>query len=379
MHPHAPLYHSLLGTFLLAAGCTAQKEAFREAETELHCEIRAACGEALDCTNPPIADGEDERCLRYRPSKADECLERLEAHLAMVEEDPATCDQDHFYSVCREALERRSGPACTPDVVEGRPLRHDGHAVLAAVVDGHAWSEQRLALAAVDATTAAAAAAYWLAIARAEHASVAAFARVSLELMAVGAPPQLLEGCHRAALDEVRHARLALDVARSLGDASWDLGPLPTVPTRVPTLRELAVDALLEGCLGEGAAAARARIAANRTCGPVAEALRTIAADETRHAALAWATVRWALQRDPGLAVALREALRTAQAERPRSTRQQTDPALAELGVMANAEAAGIERDVLAAVVRPVLEQLLAEVEPDLASRATPARCRPSV
>jgi hypothetical protein len=359
MHPHTFLYRSLLGSFLLAAGCAAQEEAFLEDETRLHCDIRVACGESLNCTDLPLADDNLGRCTRFRPSKADECLYLLEAHLTMVEEDASTCDDSHFdYAECHEALTPRGGLACT-SVDEGRPLRHDGHAVLAAVVQGHAWSEQSMGLEPSSSRAEAAAAAHWLAIARSEHASVAAFSRVCLELMEVGAPPHLLEGCHRAALDEVRHARLALDVARSLGDPAWDLGPLSPVPFRVPTLREIAVDALLEGCLGEGAAAARASIAADRSHGPVAQVLSTIAADETRHASLAWATVRWALQRDRSLADSLREALELARAAHAVPPSADTDPALARLGVMTIAEAARIERDVLELVVCPVLEELL--------------------
>ena len=37
----------------------------------------------------------------------------------------------------------------------------------------------------------------------AEHSSVAAFARAALELMAVGAPAELVADAHQAAIDEV--------------------------------------------------------------------------------------------------------------------------------------------------------------------------------
>ena len=67
------------------------------------------------------------------------------------------------------------------------------------------------------------AAAWWLRAALLEHASIASFARFSLELLRYGAPPELVVGAHRAALDEVAHARLAFALA-----SSWsgrDLGP----------------------------------------------------------------------------------------------------------------------------------------------------------
>lgn len=118
MVPHTSLCHCLLGTFLLAAGCSAQQEAFLEEETRLHCEIRVACGENLNCEDLPIADGEVGRCTRFRPSKANQCLDELEAHLAMVEEDSATCDESRTFAECDEAMTRRGGLLCKPDIVE---------------------------------------------------------------------------------------------------------------------------------------------------------------------------------------------------------------------------------------------------------------------
>ena len=42
---------------------------------------------------------------------------------------------------------------------------------------------------------------------------MASFARASLELMAVAAPPGLLAACARAMVDEVRHAELTFALA----------------------------------------------------------------------------------------------------------------------------------------------------------------------
>ena len=54
---------------------------------------------------------------------------------------------------------------------------------------------------------------HWEAAATAEHASVAAFARHSMQLMALAAPMQLIRDAHEAALDEIRHARLSFALA----------------------------------------------------------------------------------------------------------------------------------------------------------------------
>jgi hypothetical protein len=138
-------------------------------------------------------------------------------------------------------------------------------------------------------------AARWLGDALAEHASIdrgvaaappPAFARATQELLAVGAPTELVAGCHRAALDELRHARVTLAQASRLAGAKLSFGALPALPPRAPSLRRLAADTFAEGCVGEtiGALEAVRRLAAERDPS-VRRLLRMIARDEERHAA----------------------------------------------------------------------------------------------
>ncbi|MFZ5897429.1 MAG: hypothetical protein ACOY0T_40625 [Myxococcota bacterium] len=65
----------------------------------------------------------------------------------------------------------------------------------------------------------------WARAACFEHASIASFNRFSLELLALGAPGDLVERANRAALDEVRHARLCFALASVY--AGDDFGPGP--------------------------------------------------------------------------------------------------------------------------------------------------------
>jgi hypothetical protein len=54
----------------------------------------------------------------------------------------------------------------------------------------------------------------WMHNALDEHASVAAFSKFILELMAIGArPPHLLQWAHRTSLQEIDHARLCVMMA----------------------------------------------------------------------------------------------------------------------------------------------------------------------
>ncbi|WP_437331030.1 ferritin-like domain-containing protein [Sorangium sp. So ce381] len=163
-----------------------------------------------------------------------------------------------------------------------------------------AWgAAARPDVAALAQATRAALAEAWLRDALLEHASVASFARFSLELMAVGAPPDMLADAHEAAGDEVRHAALCFGLASAyagtaLAPAPFAFGGRVEVASDLP---ELAARAVREGCVGETLAALQASEQLSRAAdAAVRSALATIAEDEARHAELAWRFVAWALQ-----------------------------------------------------------------------------------
>ena len=195
-------------------------------------------------------------------------------------------------------------------------------------------------------------------MARLEHASVAAFGRAAAQLMELGAPLDLVEGCHRAALDEVRHARLAYALADGLlGGTTTFLG-LDVPPTPASTLWDVAREALLEGCIGEGSAAAEAKVAAGRAREDIAKVLEVIADDEARHAALAWKTLRWVLLQDPTLAPRLERLFR----QRLADVCAHDEPGCAELGVLSGSQRTAVERNVLRSIVGPILRTLISDV-----------------
>jgi hypothetical protein len=135
-----------------------------------------------------------------------------------------------------------------------------------------------------------------------EHASIASFARFSLQLLSVGAPPELLHACHQAALDEIEHARMSFDLASRFGAEAIGPGPLDlTGVLGQNSFDEILIGAFREGCVGETVAAlvAQAQLA-HATDPEVRRCLERIAEDEARHAELAWRFVAWALmQRAP--------------------------------------------------------------------------------
>ncbi len=131
-----------------------------------------------------------------------------------------------------------------------------------------------------------------------EHASVASFGRFALELLAVGAPAELVELAHHAALDEVRHARLCFGLAGAYAGTPVRPGAFPFAgQVEVSAnLASVAARAAREGCVGETIAAVQAAEQRTRATNPaVRAALAVIAEDEARHAELAWRAVVWAL------------------------------------------------------------------------------------
>lgn len=150
------------------------------------------------------------------------------------------------------------------------------------------------------ATTRAWLAEAWLRDGLEEHASVAAFARFTMMLLAVGAPPELVVASQRASLDEVRHAKDCFALAARYGGGSRGPAPLSIdgAIERTPSLVDLVELTAEEGCVGETLGAALAAEQADRATDPHArEVLASLARDEARHAELAWRVVAWAIAR----------------------------------------------------------------------------------
>ena len=159
----------------------------------------------------------------------------------------------------------------------------------------------------ISAVQRAALAAEWTRIGLMEHASVAAFARFALQLLGLGAPPDLLEACQQAMQDELRHTRLAFGLASAYASAPLGPGSLKLDDALDGSSDDLLADVvmgtLVEGCIGETIAALDAREGASFAIDPhVQQVLSEIAADEERHAELAWRFLDWALTERPALA-----------------------------------------------------------------------------
>jgi hypothetical protein len=221
---------------------------------------------------------------------------------------------------CNGALclfdQEKSTRACI-SVTCGRPFLVEANARVAAVVTGRAWSSDDVALPRVVHLTArerACLAEQWTHMGQMEHASIAAFARFSLQLLALGAPPELVNGCTQALADETAHTKLCFAFASAYAGRSLGPGRLDVAHSLdVTALCDVVELVIAEGCFGEASAALQALEAADRAEDPaVAAAYTLIAGDEQRHAELAFRFVRWALEQDRD-AVADRVELAIAQ------------------------------------------------------------------
>ena len=289
--------------------------------------------------------------------------------------------RDPQSNCCYQQLVLKPPPMPRPN--RGRPMRVDGVSVLAETTPEQSWvtpgfddlgdvtSAQRIALHEA-----------WQAEAQLEHASVAAFSKLSLLLMVLGAPPDLIDAAHAAARDEIVHARLAFTIASRWGNT--DVGPAPSpqwggaIDGDVLTL---LCETLEDGCVGETIAAQEASVLSGRARHPeIAAALETIAADELRHAELAWRIVVWCL---PLAGVPGARALDAFRAKLIAETTSATNGRCCERelephGVLCAHERAVLRRDMIEQVIGPCLDALIVATAQKVTLNPTPLSHSPA-
>ncbi len=245
----------------------------------------------------------------------------------------------------------------------GRPLRIDGHSEIADEARRGDWQALAGLLQVPGPDVCAALAEHWSWIGRMEHASVGSFARFILQLLAVGAPAELVTAAQQALADEVEHARVCFALASAYGGRAVGPGSLPAAcGALVSDMAEVVRAVIEEACVGETLSALEVAEAAARAEDPAVAAMLTkIAEDEARHAALGWSFVRWALGQDEGLRARadtwLAEAARAAGA---RGAAWTGDTSLRRHGVVDPGLRAALVQDGLAAVIRPCAAALRA-------------------
>ncbi|HXK20825.1 MAG TPA: ferritin-like domain-containing protein, partial [Polyangiaceae bacterium] len=249
----------------------------------------------------------------------------------------------------------------------GRPFLVEGQDRVAPLEQRGDWQAGfALEVAAVSPRVRAAAGQAWARIGQMEHASIAAFARFALQLLQLGAPPDLIERATQAMADETRHAKLAFGVASALCGEALGPGSLDIEHCLSETsLVDVARLVVREGCIGETAAALEAREAAELTAQPeLARLLHAVADDEAEHAQLAWRFVHWALERSPrDVAAVVRSELALAeQLALPLPAPASADElAVSVYGVLPERARAELQNEALRDVVLPCMAALLGQ------------------
>jgi hypothetical protein len=250
----------------------------------------------------------------------------------------------------------------------GRPLLVSGAPRTAPATGRGDWIERGVApdAGSLETDTREIVVGHWLEAAALEHASVASFARFALELLALGAPAELVAGAQRAGLDEVEHARLSYGVASAYAGRSLGPGPLDlTAVTLRADAREVLRSLVIEGCVGETLGVAEALALRDRASDPALASLHArIASDEQRHAELSWRALAWLLRGAGGdmaeLAAACFEEGTVALSADPPARA----PAAPEHGVLEAPELGALRRRVLREVVAPCAAALLGAGRP---------------
>ncbi|MFO0675350.1 MAG: ferritin-like domain-containing protein [Polyangiaceae bacterium] len=208
----------------------------------------------------------------------------------------------------------------------------------------------------------------WTHDAAMEHASIASFARFTLQLLAVGAPPEFVADAQRATADEISHAKMAFALATRfrgtpVGPSSLDVSGV-VLATSVENVVHAAV---VEGCIGETIAALAAERALSFVKDPdTRRVLEIVARDEARHAELAWRFVAWVFARGgDSVTLAARdafdaEARRIARGSMPVADGDVDPDAWHAMGRLGREELDDVARRAIVDVIGPCVSALLA-------------------
>lgn len=152
---------------------------------------------------------------------------------------------------------------------------------------------------------------YYARVAELESAAVVAFERMLIDYADAGAPLVLLRRIEDAQRDEIRHTRVMSTLASTYGAEA----ATPRVaPRRTPSLLEMALENVTEGCVREtwGALSARYQSQAAETFTD-RQIWSQVADEEARHAELSWDLHAWLMSRlSPAEQREVKEAQRRA-------------------------------------------------------------------
>ena len=240
--------------------------------------------------------------------------------------------------------------------VPGRALRVEGVARIAVPKTRPDWSADFVMDVGVySPATLLAAARFYTTMAAYEHASVASFSRLSLQLLALSAPSSLVREASASALDEIEHARLGYAIASVFSGKTIGPDKLPEATAALSMGMEDFIAALVfEGCVGETLSAAEVREASERADDDSLRAvLSRIADDEERHAAFSWRILAWALSVTGERGKEIAHDSFVAAFSHYTLDQQSDDTSLEVVGILSTRSMSLIRRDIFRNVIAP--------------------------
>ena len=141
----------------------------------------------------------------------------------------------------------------------------------------------------------------WKRRSAAEYLAVSTFSILAIDLVAAGAPADVLSHCVRAQLDEIRHAELAIRMVEIYGGSRIEpVAGMSRLPDsqEMSKLQQAVANTLLVSCVSETYATTILTATRDLTTDPVAHAVLTsIYSDEVMHARLGWSYLRFGIDK----------------------------------------------------------------------------------
>ncbi|MFO0614162.1 MAG: ferritin-like domain-containing protein [Polyangiaceae bacterium] len=147
-----------------------------------------------------------------------------------------------------------------------------------------------------------------------EYRSITGFSTFSFDLIAAGAPVDLVAVCHRVCIDELRHTELAVRMVEVYGgrrpELPRDISNLPA-DSKLTAVAQACRSAILLSCLGETFACTELAMLRDRAVDPVVQGVLTVfLSDEIVHARIGWAYLAHAFKSaDPKTKAMVAEAV----------------------------------------------------------------------
>jgi tetratricopeptide (TPR) repeat protein len=224
----------------------------------------------------------------------------------------------------------------------GRPFLVDGERRQGELVTSELWNTNlTLDFSFLNTSEREQVGAFWSDKGREEHASIAAFSRFILQLLRLGAPPELIAEAARALSDEIEHAKLCFGIASAALGYSVGVGSINMEDCLANNDNPWSIleATLVEGCIGETVSSALEFASLNRCKNDtISTILKRIAKDEIRHSKLAWKSAKWILEQYPELREKARKLLSEiticALSRNSLETPEEKDSKLVEYGLL---------------------------------------------